>query len=174
MVVSGEAGVGKTALLEAAARYGARMGMRLLRATFPEFEANVSFAGLNQLLQPLFGDINRLRPAHAEALSVSLGLRDGPRSDQLVASKAALEFLVRAASDRPVLVLVDDLPWIDRAKSVVLAIIARCTTGTAVGFHGALRTGLETFFERAGSWSMNCSRSMRTSRVRSWTLGSQP
>jgi DNA-binding CsgD family transcriptional regulator len=150
MLVSGEAGVGKTALLDGAALHAAQRGMRVLRSTGAEFEANVSFAGLNQLLHPLFDEIEHLRPTHADALSVSLGLRDGPRSDQLVASNAALDLVVRAGSDRPVLVLVDDLPWIDRASSAVLAFIARRTNGTRVAFLAALRTGDETFFERAG------------------------
>ncbi len=113
-----------------------------MRATGTEFEANVSFAGLNQLLHPLFDDIDRLRPAHADALRVSLGLGDGPRSDQLVASNAALQLLVQAASDGPVLAIVDDVQWIDRASSAVLAFIARRTGGTRVGFLAALRTGL--------------------------------
>ena len=150
LLVSGEAGVGKTALLEVAAEHAERAGVRLLRATGAEFEASVSFAGLNQLLHPVFDEIERLRPVHAEALSVSLGLRDGARSDQLVASNAAVDVLVRTAAHRPVLVVVDDLPWIDRASAAVLAFIARRTSGTRVGFLAALRTGLETFFERAG------------------------
>jgi DNA-binding CsgD family transcriptional regulator len=150
MLVSGDPGVGKTALLDVAARHAESSGTRLLRATGAEFEANVSFAGLNQLLHPLFDEIDQLRPAHAEALRVSLGLRDGPRSDQLVASNAALALLVHAASDSPVLALVDDLPWVDRASSAVLAFIARRTAGTRVGFLAALRTGSETVFERAG------------------------
>ena len=150
MLLSGDAGVGKTALLEATARYADDSGARLLRATGAEFEADVSFAGLNQLLYPLFDEIDQLRPAHAKALRVSLGLVDGPRSDQLLASNAALELLVQAASDQPVLALVDDLPWIDRASSVVLAFMARRLTGTRVGLLVALRTGSETFFERAG------------------------
>jgi DNA-binding CsgD family transcriptional regulator len=150
LLVSGEAGVGKTALLEAAAGHARHAGSTLLRATGAEFEAEVSFAGLNQLLHPLFDGIDQLRPAHALALSVSLGLSDGPRSDQLVVSNAALELLVRAAMVRPMLVVVDDLPWIDRASAAVLAFIARRTPGTRVGFLAALRTGSETFFERAG------------------------
>lgn len=150
LLVSGDAGVGKTALLAVAAHYAEIAGAVPLWATGAEFEADLSFAGLNQLLHPLFESIDGLRPAHAEALSVSLGLADGPRSDQLVASNAALELLTRAASDRPVLVIVDDMPWIDRASAAVLAFVARRTPGTRVGFLAALRTGSETFFERAG------------------------
>lgn len=173
MLVSGDPGVGKTALLDVAARHAESSGTRLLRATGAEFEANVSFAGLNQLLHPLFDEIDQLRPAHAEALRVSLGLRDGPRSDQLVASNAALALLVHAASDSPVLALVDDLPWVDRASSAVLAFIARRTAGTRVGFLAALRTGSETVFERAGLLDHHWSRWMTLLPQRSWTSGSQ-
>lgn len=77
MLLSGEAGGGKTALLDVGAAYAVGAGTRVLRATGAEFEANVSFAGLNQLLHPLFADMDRLSPAHATALRVSLGLADG-------------------------------------------------------------------------------------------------
>jgi DNA-binding CsgD family transcriptional regulator len=150
LLVSGEAGVGKTALLEAAAEYAASRGVRVLRAAGAEFEADVSFATLNQLLYPLFDMIAVLRPLHARALQVSLGLDDGGRSDQLVASTAALELLVHSAEHQPLVVVVDDVPWLDRASSAILAFVARRLVGTRVGFLAARRTGGDGFFDGAG------------------------
>ena len=150
LLVSGEAGVGKTALLEAAAEYAASRGVRVLRAAGAEFEADVSFAALNQLLYPLFDMIDALRPSHAQALRVSLGLDDGSRSDQLVASTAALELLAHAAKHQPLVVFVDDVPWLDRASSAILAFVARRLVGTHVGFLAARRTGGDGFFDGAG------------------------
>ena len=150
LLLFGEAGVGKSVLLEVAAGHAATLGALVLRASGVEFEAGVSFAGLNQLLYPLFDDMGGLPPAHAAALRVSLGLYDGPRADQLVASNAALGLLLQAARDRPVLAVVDDLPWIDRASARVLGFIARRVTGTSVGFLASLRKDSETFFDRVG------------------------
>jgi predicted ATPase len=88
----------------------------------------VSFAGLNQILHPLFEGLRRLSAMHSRALSVALGLDDGPAPDRLVVSNAALALLRRAAATHPVLVIVDDLPWLDRASAVVLGFVARRLT----------------------------------------------
>src|SRR4051794_19778917 len=74
LLVTGEAGVGKTALLEAALRHPAASSATVLRAAGVEFEAEVGFAGLNQLLLPLIDDLEELAPPHRDALCVALGL----------------------------------------------------------------------------------------------------
>jgi DNA-binding CsgD family transcriptional regulator len=150
LLLSGDAGVGKTALLDVTEVRAETAGTRVLRAAGAEFEADVSFAGLNQLLHPLLAGLQLLSPTYAQALSVSLGLIEGPRSDQLVASNAALDLLLQAAAVHPLLMIVDDLPWLDRASSVVLGFVARRLRGTRVGFLAAFRTGGEIFFERGG------------------------
>src|ERR1700722_9766681 len=78
LVLSGAPGVGKTVLLEAVAAHSAEAGLRVLRGVGAEFEADLSFAGLNQVLQPLFDDIGDLSPPQCTALAVALGLGDGP------------------------------------------------------------------------------------------------
>jgi len=150
LVLSGAPGVGKTVLLEAVADHSAVAGLRVLRAAGAEFEADVSFAGLNQVLHPLFDDIEDLSPPQRTALDVALGLGDGPPPDQLVVCNAGLSLLVKAASKEPLLVIVDDLQWVDRASALVLGFVARRLHGTRVGFLAAFRSGDESFFERSG------------------------
>lgn len=148
LLLSGEPGAGKTVLLDAAAAAGSAAGIRILRAAGAEFEADVIFSGLNQLFLPLHGEFGRLSTEHAEALSVALGLGDGPSADRHVISTAALALLRQVAADCPVLLITDDLPWLDRASAVVLGFVARRVTGSRIGFLAAARSGAESFFER--------------------------
>jgi len=150
LLLSGEAGVGKTVLLDAAAAHAEKAGSRVLRAAGAEFEGAVSFAGLHQLLHPLLGQARGLSAAYRRALEVALGVRAGSSPDQLMLSNAALELLVQAAEDGPVLVVVDDLPWLDRASAVVLGVVARRLAGRRVGFLAVSRSGEDGFFDRGG------------------------
>lgn len=150
LLLSGDAGVGKTALLNAAAGQAHGAGARVVRAAGVEFESEIGFAGLHQVLQPLLAGLDRLTDPYRIALSVALGLDRGAPSDQLLVSNAALALLVRAAEERPLLVIVDDLPWLDRASAVVLGFVARRLAGSRVGFLGAYRSGEGSFFERGG------------------------
>ncbi|MFI6407596.1 ATP-binding protein [Streptomyces sp. NPDC050548] len=150
LLLSGDAGVGKTVLLDAAAGQARGTGARVVRAAGVEFESTISFAGLHQVLQPLLTGLDRLPEQYRAALNVALGLDQGAPSDQLLVSNAALTLLVQAAVERPLLVIVDDLPWLDRASAVVLGFVARRLGGSQVGFLGAYRSGEGTFFERGG------------------------
>ncbi|MGW0836315.1 ATP-binding protein, partial [Streptomyces prunicolor] len=150
LLLSGDAGVGKTVLLDCAAGQAHGAGTRVVRAAGVEFESTISFAGLHQVLQPLLAGLDRLTDPYRTALSVALGLDQGAPSDQLLVSNAALTLLVQAAADRPLLVIVDDLPWLDRASAVVLGFVARRLSGSRVGFLGAYRSGEGSFFERGG------------------------
>jgi len=91
-----------------------------------------------------------LLPLHRQALSVTLGLDAGPPSDRLVVSNAVLALFRDAAVTRPLLVVVDDLPYLDRASALVLASAVRRLAGIRVGFLAALRTDSESFFDRVG------------------------
>jgi DNA-binding CsgD family transcriptional regulator len=150
LLISGDAGLGKTLLLEVAAARAAAVGTEVLRAVGAEFEADLSFAGLNQVLSPLSGELQQLDSAHRQALTVALGLDDGPPSSQLLVANAALALLRQAAAAAPVLVVVDDLPWLDRASAVVLAFVARRLSASRVGLLAASRPGEEGFFGRSG------------------------
>jgi DNA-binding CsgD family transcriptional regulator len=149
LLLSGDAGVGKTMLLDAAARYARAQGYRVVHAAGVEFEADVSFAALHLVLQPLLGELENLTQWHRDALTTALGLREGPRSDQLLLSNATLAVLA-AASTAPLLLIVDDLPWIDRASAAVLGFVARRLSQIPVGLLAASRTGEDNFLDRAG------------------------
>jgi DNA-binding CsgD family transcriptional regulator/tetratricopeptide (TPR) repeat protein len=150
LLITGEPGVGKTALLKAGSEAASAAGSRILRATGVEFEAGMSFAGLNQVVLPLLTDLRHLPAVHRDALNVALGFNDGAPPDRLVVSNAALMLLRLAATAQPLLVVIDDLPWLDRASAGVLSFVARRLEGSRVGLLGASRTGEVDFFERAG------------------------
>ncbi|MEI5098216.1 LuxR C-terminal-related transcriptional regulator [Streptomyces sp. PmtG] len=150
LLLAGEAGVGKTALLDAAAAHAGGSDTRVVRGAGVEFESTVSFAGLHQVPRPLLGGLERLTDSHRGALSVALGLSDGAPSGQLLVSNAALALLAHAAADRPLLVIVDDLPWLDRASAVALGFAARRLDGSRIGLLGAYRSEEGSFFQRGG------------------------
>ncbi|SEG87673.1 regulatory protein, luxR family [Actinacidiphila yanglinensis] len=150
LLVSGDAGVGKSAVLDAVDAAASDRGIRVLRAAGAEFEADVSYSGLNQLLIPLVDAFDGLSPAHRDALRVAIGLGSGPPPDRLLVSTAVLFLLRHVAAGTPLLLIVDDLPWTDRATTAVLGFVARRLAGTRVGFLAASRTHSDSYFERGG------------------------
>jgi DNA-binding CsgD family transcriptional regulator len=150
LLVMGEPGVGKTVLLNAASEAASAMGMRILHAAGVEFEAGMSFSGLNQVLLPLLGALSQLPAVHRDALNIALGFGDGSPPSRLVVSNAALVLLREVATARPVLVILDDLHWLDRASAGVLSFVARRLVGSQVGLLGASRTGEVDFFDHTG------------------------
>jgi DNA-binding CsgD family transcriptional regulator len=150
LLVTGEPGIGKTVLLEAAARDASDAGTRVLRAAGIEFEAGMSFSGLNQLLFPLLDTLPVLAAAHRDALNVALGFGEGTPPSALVVSNAVLMLLRTAAADRALLLIVDDLPWLDRASAGALSFAARRLEDSHIGLLGASRTGEQDFFDHGG------------------------
>ena len=150
LLLAGEAGVGKSALLDAAAQMASAEGFRVLRAGGTEFEAGLSFSALHQALLPLRGELDQASRAHREALSAALGFGAGVAPERLTVSSAVLELFRRAAMADPVLLVVDDLPWLDKASAAVLGFVARRLTGSRVGLLAASRSAEDTFFERSG------------------------
>ncbi|MCO8275555.1 AAA family ATPase [Actinoplanes sp. TRM 88003] len=148
--VHGEPGVGKSALLAAGARLAEEAGLRVLRAAGSEFEADVSYSLLNQLLLPLHDEIQRLPPALRDALLVALGFAPGPAPSALLVGNAALSLLTMAARSTPVLLIVDDIQWVDRSSAVVLGFVARRLPGSPVGVIASSRTGTTSFLDRQG------------------------
>jgi DNA-binding CsgD family transcriptional regulator len=123
LVVRGEAGIGKTALLEYAR--GVASEFRVERAAGVESEMEFAFAGLHQLCAPMLGWLGALPDPQQAALGVAFGLRAGEPPDRFLVGLAALSLLAEVAEERPLLCLVDDAQWLDAASAQVLAFLAR-------------------------------------------------
>jgi len=148
LLLSGDPGVGKTSLLDLAAAIATDSGIRLLRATGSQFEADISFAALHQLLRPCLVELPHLSPLAARALNVALCLGEGPPPPQLLVATAVLELLQQVAKEQPLLLIVDDLPWLDRASALVLGMVARRLDGLPAALLAACRTGQPSFFDQ--------------------------
>ncbi|MET0927869.1 MAG: LuxR C-terminal-related transcriptional regulator [Aeromicrobium sp.] len=123
LMVVGEAGLGKTALLDELA--GEAEGLRVLRARGSEAERDLAFGGLDQLVRPLLGLLGDIPAPQARALEIALALRPGDRADRFAISAATLSLLGRAAEERPVLVLVDDAHALDGPSLEALVFACR-------------------------------------------------
>ena len=132
LVLAGEPGIGKTALLDDACAGAA--GMRVLRVTGVEAEATLSFAGLDALLRPLAGLLSRLDDPQERALRVALALLEGAEPDPLAVNAGTLAVLAEASAERPLLVAVDDVHWLDRPSAAALAFAARRLEGEELAF----------------------------------------
>src|ERR687887_512163 len=111
LVVRGEAGVGKTALLHYCARQAS--GFRLARLAGVESEMELPYAGLHQLCAPMLDRLDALPEPQQAALGVALGQTSGPPPDRFLVALAALGLLAEVAVDRPLLCFVDDAQWLD-------------------------------------------------------------
>jgi DNA-binding CsgD family transcriptional regulator len=139
LVIQGEPGIGKTELLTHAIQ--AAEEMSVLSARGVQFEADVPYAGLHELLLPAFGLIDLLPAAQAAALRSSLGLGERIEADRLVIGAATLGLITTFSERKPLLVVVDDAHWLDGASAEALAFAARRLTADAVALLVALRTG---------------------------------
>ncbi|MEV6208642.1 AAA family ATPase [Kitasatospora sp. NPDC051914] len=143
LVLRGEAGIGKTALLDAAARTAD--GFRVLRATGIEYEAELSFAGLHLLLAPALDRLDALPGPLRRALEGAFGLADTGPGDRLLLGLATQHLLAELAGDRPLLCLVDDAQWLDAASAEALLIAARRLREEGVALLFAARDGEGAF-----------------------------
>ena len=123
LVLRGEAGIGKTALLRYAAERAE--GCRVLQAVGVESEMELPFAGLHQLCAPLLDGLDRLPPPQHEALGTAFGLTSGARPDRFLVGLALLSLLSEAANQEPLLCVIDDAQWLDQSSAQVLAFVAR-------------------------------------------------
>ena len=124
LVVHGEPGVGKTALLEYDGRGRARSSGSL-RTVGVEGEMELPFAALQQLCSPILDLMERLPDPQRDALGVAFGLSAGPAPNPFLVGLAVLGLLSEAAEEQPLLCVVDDAQWLDRASARVLAFVAR-------------------------------------------------
>jgi DNA-binding CsgD family transcriptional regulator len=123
LVVRGEPGVGKTALLKYAIESAS--DLTVLRAMGVESEMELPFAALHQLCAPMLGRLDRLPAPQRDALQTAFGLITGPVPDRFFVGLAVLSLLSEVADERPVLCVVDDAQWLDRASAQALALVAR-------------------------------------------------
>lgn len=123
LVLRGEAGIGKTALLEYAQAQA--KGFRVARAAGVESEQVMAYAGLHQLCAPFLDRLDRLPEPQRDALGTAFGLSSGARPTRFLVGLAVLTLLADVAEDQPLLCLIDDTQWLDRMSEVVLAFVAR-------------------------------------------------
>jgi tetratricopeptide (TPR) repeat protein len=142
LVVRGDAGVGKTALLDYAVE--SATDLRVLRAIGVESEMELPFAVLHQLCAPMLDGLQRLPAPQREALSIAFGRSAGPPPDRFMVGLAVLSLVLAVAEERPLLCVVDDSQWLDRATAQTLTFVARRLRAEAVGLvFGARETGEE-------------------------------
>src|SRR5580693_1932948 len=123
LVMHGEPGVGKTALLEYAVESAA--GLRVVRVAGVESEMELAFAALQQLCAPMLDKLGGLPDPQRAALGVAFGLETGPAPDRFLVGLAVLSLVSEVAGRQPLLCVVDDAQWLDRASALVLGFVAR-------------------------------------------------
>jgi len=135
----GEAGIGKTALLDDAAERAP--GMRVLRARGIESEAQIPFAALLELLRPALAMLDRIPEPQAVALEGALALRRGPAQERFAVGAATLSLLAAYAEEGPVLILVDDAHWLDGSSAQALLFAFRRLVADPIAVLIAVREG---------------------------------
>jgi DNA-binding CsgD family transcriptional regulator len=137
LVVRGEPGVGKTALLEYLVERAS--GCRVVRTAGVQAEMELAFAGLHQLLAPMLDRVERLPVPQRAALRTAFGVSSGSAPDRLFVGLAVLGLLSEVAEERPLICVVDDEQWLDRASAQVVAFVARRLEAESVGVVFAAR-----------------------------------
>src|SRR3954469_17326872 len=147
LVLRGEAGVGKTALLRHLS--SAAKGCRIVPAAGVESEMELPFAGLHALCAPLLGGLGHLPGPQRDALSTAFGLSAGPPPDRFLVGLAVLSLLADAAEEQPLVCIVDDAQWLDLVSAQTLAFVARRLLAERLALVFARReTGEEHSLER--------------------------
>ncbi|NUP47857.1 MAG: AAA family ATPase [Catenulispora sp.] len=141
LVLRGDPGYGKTALLDFLTDQAA--GCRVLRVTGMQSEMELAFAGLHQLCAPNLDRLGRLPAPQQDALRTAFGMSEGPQPDRFLVALAALGLLSEAAEAQPLLCVVDDVQWLDRASAQALGFVARRLGAEPIGLVFASRTSGE-------------------------------
>ena len=152
LVLRGEAGIGKTSLLDFAIE--SAWDFRTLRVTGIESEMELGFAALHQLVRPLSADIENLPGPQQRALASAFGLAEGPAPDRFLVGLAILTLLSEAANERRLLCVVDDAQWLDQASAEVLAFVARRLHADRIAFLFAVREPSEHHVDLEGLSSL--------------------
>ena len=137
LVIRGEAGIGKTALMHYCARQAS--GRQLAQIHGVESEMELPLAALHQLCTPMLSSLDALPEPQQRALRVAFGLAAEPAPDRFVVGLAVLSLLAENAAARPLVCLVDDAQWLDEASSQVLGFVGRRLLAEPVGLLLAVR-----------------------------------
>jgi hypothetical protein len=138
LVVRGEPGIGKTALLRHL--IGQASGFHVVRAAGVESEMELAFAGLHQLCAPMLGRIGSLAEPQRRGLSVAFGLGPGHNPDRFLTALGALSLMAETSEERPLLCVVDDAQWLDQASAQVLGFVGRRLLAESIALVFAVRT----------------------------------
>ena len=141
LVLRGEAGIGKTALLQYCSRQAS--GCRVVQIAGVESEMELPFAAVHQLCGPMLGSVAALPEPQELALRVAFGLTAGPAPDRFVVGLAVLSLLAEVAAKRPLVCLVDDAQWLDDGSSQVLGFVGRRLLAESVVLLFAVRTAAD-------------------------------
>jgi len=155
LVVLGGAGIGKSSLLRAAAGAARQASVQVLLTTGVEAEAQLPYAGLHQLLRPVLAGATALPAAQRGALSAAFGANEEQRPEPFMIALAALNLLAEAAADRPLLLLADDVQWLDQPSQEVLTFIARRVEADPIVLIASIRTGYQVALAAAGLPELN-------------------
>jgi DNA-binding CsgD family transcriptional regulator len=142
LVLRGEAGIGKTALLQYAAREAATC--QIVRAAGVQSEMELAFAGLHHLCMPLLDGLARLPEPQRDALGVAFGLHEGEAPNRFLVALAVLSLLADASEAHPLACLIDDAQWLDRASAQALAFVARRLLAEPIAMVFAVREPADT------------------------------
>ncbi|MFI9757473.1 AAA family ATPase [Streptomyces sp. NPDC051963] len=132
LLMLGDPGIGKSVLLHEAESRGRARGFRILRLVGVESETTFPFAGLHQMVAPVLDRASQLPRPERDALLTAFGLVEGPPPEPCLIDLAVVDLLAAVAADRPVLVLADDVQWLDRQSHEVLTFVARRVHGPVV------------------------------------------
>lgn len=149
LLLVGEPGMGKTALLGAATAYARADGIQVLHGAGTEVEGP-GFSGLTQAVVPLMAYADRLNPAHHKALSVALGLAEGRLPQLTKVSQAVLALLKALSAEQPIVLIADDIQWLDTYSAEVLSFVADRVAGSRVAILAASRSSPLCPLGRAG------------------------
>ncbi|WP_338075059.1 helix-turn-helix transcriptional regulator [Kineococcus vitellinus] len=142
-VVEGEAGIGKSTLVAALAGVAGAAGFRRLRCAGLQGGALAGFAALHELLHPVLDQVEALPPRQREALLTAFGLQDGPTPERLLIGLAVLGLLEEVAAAQPLLLVVEDAPWLDASSAEVIGFLARRLEGARTLLVATARTSAD-------------------------------
>ncbi|TMR93592.1 ATP-binding protein [Nonomuraea basaltis] len=150
VLIRGEAGIGKSALVAEAVSAASAAGLRVLTTTGVEAEQNLVYAGLHQLLYPVRAGVDALPAPQRDTLRSALGLAEAAEPSVYLVGLATLTLLAEAAAVRPLLVVAEDVHWLDRASADVLAFVARRIESEPIAMVATLRDGDRSHVQDAG------------------------